>query len=48
MKVRIGRVIMAAVVAEVLGVVILVGLVAIFGSSNGSEGAKSFAERLGA
>ena len=48
MRVRIGRVIAAAVIAEILGVVILVCLVAMFGPSGGFQEAQPFAEQLGA
>jgi hypothetical protein len=47
LKLRLGRIAIAAVLAEVLGVLALVVLVAILGPS-GFEAAKPFAERLGA
>lgn len=46
MNLRWGRIAIAAIVAEVLGVATLVILVAIFGPS-GMEAAQPFAERLG-
>ena len=47
MKLRLGRIAITAVLAEVLGVLALVVLVALFGPP-GFEAAKPFAERLGA
>ena len=46
MKLRIGRIAIAVVAAEVLGVLALVALVAIFGPP-GFKAAQPFAERLG-
>jgi hypothetical protein len=46
LKLRLGRIAIAALLAEVLGVLALVVLVAIFGPP-GFEAAKPFAERLG-
>lgn len=47
MDLRLGRIVAAAVAAELLGVLALVVLVMIFGPS-GVEAAQPFAERLGA
>lgn len=46
MSIRIGRVLIAAVAAEILGVAILAALVAVFGPSGFKE-AQPFAEKLG-
>lgn len=46
MRVRIGRVVVAVVIAEILGVAILAALVAVFGPP-GFKAAQPFAERLG-
>ena len=48
MKLRLGRIVLAAVAAEVLGVVALIVLVGIFGPGGGFKEAQPFAERLGA
>ena len=45
---RFGRIAIAAIAAEVLGVLALVVLVSIFGPSGGFVAAQPFAERLGA
>jgi hypothetical protein len=47
MNLRLGRIVIAAIAAEVLGILALVILVAIFGPP-GFEAAQPFAERLGA
>ena len=44
---RFGRIAIAAIVAEVIGVLALVVLVSIFGPSGGFAAAQPFAERLG-
>lgn len=48
MRLRTGRIAIAAIAAELLGVLALVVLVTIFGPSGGFEAAQLFAERLGA
>jgi hypothetical protein len=47
MKLRLGRIVLAAAAAEIAGVLALAALVAIFGPSGFKE-AQPFAERLGA
>ena len=48
MNLRFGRIAVAAISAEVLGILSLVVLVAIFGPPGGFAAAQPFAERLGA
>jgi hypothetical protein len=48
LKLRFGRLAIAVLAAEVLGVLTLVALVALFGPSGGFAAAQPFAERIGA